>query len=140
MDAKLAHDVLRIDEHVDQMRDGRALVAADVGHARLQQRLGDGQDAFAAEGFAVAELERLHLFLERAFHGRVTVIGWGPNYYRRLALHIFSCANVALGAAIKAATAQTQAAKRDIMDYLPRFKCWLCGQLFLLFSSMSGTL
>ena len=54
MDAELGHDVLRIDQHVEQMRDRRALIAADIGHARLQQRLGDGQDAFAAEGLAVA--------------------------------------------------------------------------------------
>ena len=68
MDAELAHDVLRVDQHIEQMRDRRALVAADVGHARLQQRLGDGQDAFAAEGLAVAQFECLHFLLERAFH------------------------------------------------------------------------
>ena len=68
MHAELGHDVLGVDQHVEQMRDRRALVAADIGHARLQQRLGDREDAFAAEGLAVAELERLHFFLERAFH------------------------------------------------------------------------
>ena len=68
MDAKFAHDVLRIHQHVEQMRDRCALIAADVRHARLQQRLGDGQNAFAAESLAVAQPERLHLFFERAFH------------------------------------------------------------------------
>jgi DNA-binding transcriptional LysR family regulator len=34
------------------VRHRRALVAAHVGHAGLQQRLGDGQDAFAVEGGA----------------------------------------------------------------------------------------
>jgi hypothetical protein len=34
----------------------------------LQQRLGDGEDAFAAKGFAGAEPQRIHFFLERAFH------------------------------------------------------------------------
>src|SRR6476619_4028996 len=70
MHAELAHDVLRVDQHVEQMRHRRALVAPDIGHTRLQQRLGDREDAFAAEGLAVAELERLHFFLERAFHAR----------------------------------------------------------------------
>ena len=40
--------------HVEQVRDRRALVAADVGHARLQQRLGDREDALAVEGLAGA--------------------------------------------------------------------------------------
>jgi hypothetical protein len=49
------------------VRDRRALVAGHIGHARLQQRLGHGQDAFAVELGAVAELQLLYLFLERAF-------------------------------------------------------------------------
>ncbi len=49
MDAEAAHDVLGLDQHVEQMRDRCALVAADIAHAGLQQRLGDGEDAFAAE-------------------------------------------------------------------------------------------
>ncbi len=68
MHAEIADDVLGVDQHVEQVRHRRALVAADIAHARLQQRLGDREDAFAMEGLAVAELERLHLFLERAFH------------------------------------------------------------------------
>ena len=88
MDAELAHDVLRVDQHVEQMRDRRALVAAHIGHARLQQRLGDGQDAFAAEDLAIAQSEGLHFLFERAFHYQATVISWGPNYYSRSALHM----------------------------------------------------
>src|SRR5262249_29239308 len=65
---ELADDVLRVDQHVEQVGDRRALVAADIAHPGLQQRLGHRQDALAAEGFAVAEPELLHLFLERAFH------------------------------------------------------------------------
>ena len=57
-----------IDQHVEQMRHRRALIAADIAHARLQQRLGDGEDALAAKVVAVAEPQRLHLGLERAFH------------------------------------------------------------------------
>jgi len=37
------------------MRDGRSLIAADVGDTLLQQRLGDGENAFAAEDLALAE-------------------------------------------------------------------------------------
>ena len=47
--------VFGLDHDVEQMRDRRALIAADIRHAGLQQRLGDGEDAFAAEGLAVAE-------------------------------------------------------------------------------------
>ena len=70
MHAELGHDVFRIDENVEQMRDRRALIAADIGNAGLQQRLGDREDAFAVEGFPVTELERLHFLLERAFHSQ----------------------------------------------------------------------
>ncbi len=65
---EVADDVLGIDQHIEQMRDRRALIAADIAHARLQQRLGYREDALAVEGLAVAELERLHLFLEGTFH------------------------------------------------------------------------
>jgi len=47
------------------MRDRRALIAADIGDAGLQQRLGDGEDAFAAEGVAVAEPEILDFTSKR---------------------------------------------------------------------------
>ena len=66
MDAQLVQKVLRFDQHVDQMRDRRALVAADIGHARLQDGLGDRQDALAAEDFTIAQPERANLLGERA--------------------------------------------------------------------------
>ena len=59
---------LRLHHHVEQVRHRRALVAADVGHARLQQRLGDREDAFAVEGLAVAEAQGLDFLSELAFH------------------------------------------------------------------------
>ncbi len=68
MHAETLEQVLRLDHDVEQMRHRRALVAADIAHARLQERLGDRQDAFAAEDVAVAQLELLHFLLERAFH------------------------------------------------------------------------
>ena len=79
MHAELGHDVLGVDQHVEQMRDRRALIAADVGDARLQQRLGDREDAFAAEGLAVAQPERLHFLLERAFHQGLRQIVGAPT-------------------------------------------------------------
>ena len=66
-DAELLQHVVGVGQHVDQMRDRRALIAGDIGHAGLQQRLGDGEDAFAAEFLAGAELELFDFFLERAF-------------------------------------------------------------------------
>src|ERR1700682_2775252 len=69
MYAEVADNVLGVDQYVEKMRDRRALIAADIGDTRLQQRLGDRENALAAEGFATAELQRLHFFFERAFHG-----------------------------------------------------------------------
>ena len=61
MDSELAQYVLGVDQHVQEMRYRGALIAADVAHARLQQRLGDGEDALATEGFAGADGEHIHL-------------------------------------------------------------------------------
>ena len=66
MDTQLVQKVLRFDQHVDQMRDRRALVAADIGHARLQDGLGDGEDALAAKDLALAQPERANLLGEGA--------------------------------------------------------------------------
>ena len=70
-----AEQALRLHQHVEQVAHRRALVAADVGDARLQQRLGHGQDALAVEGLAGAEPQALDLLVERNFsHGRSPVI------------------------------------------------------------------
>ena len=62
--AQLVHVRLGLHHHVQQMRHRRALVAAHIGHARLQQRLGDGQNAFAVEGAARAQAQGLDLLGE----------------------------------------------------------------------------
>ena len=56
MHAELVEHVLGVGEHVHQVRDRRALIAADIGDAGLQQRLGDRENALAAELLAVAQL------------------------------------------------------------------------------------
>jgi hypothetical protein len=66
--AKLGEQVLGFNHDIQQMRDRRALIAADIAHAGLQQRLGDGEDAFAAKSLAGAKPQRLDFFAERAFH------------------------------------------------------------------------
>ncbi len=66
VDAQLVQEVLQFDQHIDQMRDRRALVAADIGDARLQDGLGDREDALAAEDLAIAQPERTHLLAEGA--------------------------------------------------------------------------
>ena len=58
--AQLVEHVARVRQHVHQMRNGCALVAADIGHTRLQQRLGDGENAFAAEQLTFAEPQVVH--------------------------------------------------------------------------------
>jgi hypothetical protein len=64
MDAELLEVVLGIDHDVEQMRHRRALVAADIGHPGLQQRLGHGQDPLAVEGLTLAQPQGLHFFFE----------------------------------------------------------------------------
>ena len=62
--AEFVHVGLRLHHHVEQVRHRCALVAAHVGHARLQQRLGDGEDALAVKGLAVAEPQGLDFLSE----------------------------------------------------------------------------
>ena len=81
MHAEFGHDVLGVHQHVEQMRDRRALIAADVRDARLQQRLGDRENAFAVEGLAVAQPQRLHFLLERAFHQGLRQMVGVPTIY-----------------------------------------------------------
>jgi hypothetical protein len=69
--AQLGEHVAGVGQHVHQVRDRRALVAGDVGDARLQQRLRHGEDALAAEFVAVAQAQLGDFRRERAFgHGR----------------------------------------------------------------------
>ena len=46
--------VTRLHHDVQQVRHRRALIAADVGHAALQQRLSDRKNAFAVKALAGA--------------------------------------------------------------------------------------
>ena len=66
--AELGEVVLRLHQHVEQVRHRRALVAADVGDARLQQRLGDREDALAMEYLALAAAQHRDFPAERDFH------------------------------------------------------------------------
>ena len=67
MHAELVEHVLGVGEHIHQMRNRRALIAADIRYAGLQQRLGDGENAFAAEFLAFAQFEILHFACKRSF-------------------------------------------------------------------------
>ena len=60
--------VARLHHHVQEVRHRRALVTADIGHARLQQRLGYSEDAFAVEYVAITQFERLDFGGEGTFH------------------------------------------------------------------------
>ena len=74
-----AEQVLRLHQHVEQVAHRRALVAADVGDARLQQRLGHGQDALAVEGVAGAEPQALDLLVERNFSHCAALVSSCPR-------------------------------------------------------------
>ena len=70
MDAEFGQDVGGVGQHVHQVGDRGALVAGDIADAVFQQRLGDRQDALAAEFGAGAEAELLNFFGEGTFgHG-----------------------------------------------------------------------
>ena len=56
------------------MRDRRALIAADIGNARLQQRLGDGKNALAPELGAGTKLQVFHFPREGTFCHPVTYL------------------------------------------------------------------
>ena len=73
MDAELVEQALRFDQHVEQVRDRRALVAADIGDARLQDRLGDREDTFATEDLAIAQAQRADFLGEGPF--RIGTLG-----------------------------------------------------------------
>jgi len=62
--AQLVHVGLALDHHVEQVRHRRALVAAHIRHARLQQALGDREDALAVKGVARAEAQHFHFLAE----------------------------------------------------------------------------
>ena len=69
---RLEEDVVRVGEHVDHVRDGRAGIAADVADAGLEQRLGDREDAFAVEDLAGAVPELFDVFREGTLtHGDI---------------------------------------------------------------------
>ena len=64
VDAKFAHQILCFDHDIEQMRDGRALIAADIGDARLQQRLGDSEDTLAMKSFSLPQFQQLDFLAE----------------------------------------------------------------------------
>jgi hypothetical protein len=74
--AELRQDVVGVGQHVHQVRDGRALVAGDVGHAGLQQRLGHGEDAFAAELVALAQAQLFNFLREGTLSHGAGPGGW----------------------------------------------------------------
>ena len=71
MHAELAHHVLGVGEHVHQMRDRRALITGDVRNARLKQRFGDRENAFAAKDLAGLKPQVLNFALEGPFRHRL---------------------------------------------------------------------
>ena len=73
-DAELAQHLVGVGEHVDQVRDRRALIAGDVRYAGLQQRLGDGENALAAELLSRAEPKLRDFTFERAFRHQCPLV------------------------------------------------------------------
>ena len=65
---RLEQGLVGVGHDVEEMGHRSARIAAHVGHARLEQRLGDGEDALAAEHLTLAQLELLDFLGERPFH------------------------------------------------------------------------
>ena len=70
MDAEFGQHVFCLQKNVEEVADRRTLIAAHVADARLQQRFGHREDAFAVERGAGTELEIGNFLAERNFHGR----------------------------------------------------------------------
>src|SRR5439155_2153067 len=62
---RLEERLVRVSQDVDEVRDRRARVAADVAHAGLEQRLGDRENPLAAQDLALAVPELLDVLRER---------------------------------------------------------------------------
>jgi len=52
--AKLGHQLFCVGQNIHQMRNGRALIPADIPNTTLKQCFGYGQNAFARENIAFA--------------------------------------------------------------------------------------
>jgi hypothetical protein len=76
-DALLGQDVLRIGQHVHQVRDGRALVAGHIGNSGFEQGLGDRQNALTAKYISARKPQLLDFFDERTLsHGGPSSFSW----------------------------------------------------------------
>ena len=62
--AQFLEHALSVRQHVHQVRDRRALIAAHIAHAGLKQRLGDRENAFAAKFLACADAQLADLLGE----------------------------------------------------------------------------
>ena len=62
--AQFVHVGLGLHHHIEQVRDRCALIAAHIAHARLQQPLGDGQNALAVKDLARAHAQGLDFFVK----------------------------------------------------------------------------
>ena len=65
---RLQHRVAGISQHIHEMRDGRAGIAAHVRHARLQERFGQGEDDLAVKRLARAKRELVDIVGKGALH------------------------------------------------------------------------
>ena len=64
MNAQFVKDFLGISQYIHKVGNGRTLVTGNITDAGLQQTLGDGQNALAAEFFTSTDTELLDFFLE----------------------------------------------------------------------------
>src|SRR5437867_18938 len=82
--------VVGVGEHVEQMRDRGAGIAADVTDTGLQQRLRDGENALAPEDLARPVAELLDVLGERALTHRSGAGRLGGSVATALVGHAFA--------------------------------------------------
>ena len=70
MHAEFRHVVGSVSQNIHQMGNRRALIAADIGHARLQKGFGDRQNTFAAKFMAVSQPQVFDFSRERSLGHR----------------------------------------------------------------------
>ena len=64
MHTQLVHVGFGLHHDIQQVRHRGTLVTAHIAHARLQQALGDGQNAFAMKDLARAHAQGLDFFVK----------------------------------------------------------------------------
>ena len=71
--AQISQQLFGVGQGIHQVADRRALITADIAHARFEQRLGDGEDALAGKLLTLTEFEVFDFALEGSFSHAISL-------------------------------------------------------------------